>query len=100
MSKVCLQTLRNNRKYIKNHPILYKIYKLHGKITREFSRLRMQNFQAFVFTSTQTCREIFDSALVHLNIINVVAFYSYLWSQICFFRFQYNSSFSSFSSTS
>ena len=31
-----------------------------------FLRLRKKNFQGFVFTSTQTYREIFKSALVYL----------------------------------
>ena len=30
-------------KYVKNEPIFYEIYKLHGQITGEFLGLRMQN---------------------------------------------------------
>ena len=43
-----------------------KFKKLHEQITREFEGLRMRNFQGIVFISTQTCREIFKSALVYL----------------------------------
>ena len=43
-----------------------EIYKLHGKITPEFLRLSMRNFQGIVFIWTPTYTEIFKSALVYL----------------------------------
>ena len=51
--------------YVKNLPTFKKIYKLYGKIIREFLGLRMQNFRGVVFIWTQTYREIFKSALVY-----------------------------------
>ena len=41
------------------------MYKLHGKITREFFGLRMRNFQGIVSIWTQPYREIFTSTLVY-----------------------------------
>ena len=42
------------------------MYKIHGQITREFLGLRTRHFQGMVFWSTQTYKEIFESALVYL----------------------------------
>ena len=36
--------------YVKNYPTFQEKYKLYGKITREFLRLRMRNFQDIFFT--------------------------------------------------
>ena len=47
--------------------LLFKIYKLHEQITREFLVLRMRNFQGIVFIWPQRYREIFKSALVYLE---------------------------------
>ena len=42
------------------------MYELHGEITQEFLRLRMQNFQDSAFVWTQIDREIFKSEFVYL----------------------------------
>ena len=69
MWKVGLQTLRNNIAYVKIILLFNKFANLKARekltfITREFLRLRMRNFQGIVFIWTQTCSEIFQSALV------------------------------------
>ena len=74
LSEICAHEIREKFVYkhsetiehVKNLPTFQEIYKLHGQITRESLGLRMRNFQIIVFTLTQTYREIFKSAVVHL----------------------------------